>query len=315
MIPLPQKPKVIQKHGNSAVFEIEGLYPGYGVTIGNALRRVLYSSLEGAAVTSIKIKGASHEFSTIPGILEDAVEIILNVKQLRFKIDGNEPQTATISVKGEKEITASDIKVPTQLTVINKDARIATITDKKTDFEMELRVEKGLGYMLAEQRKKVKTEIGIVELDAVFTPIKKVNFEVENMRVGDKTDFNKLKLLIETDGSIAPEEALTQASEILVAHFNVCIPEKVEQEKSKITEKEEGAEKKESGNASQINIEDLKLSTRTINALISGGVKTLGGLMRKDEKDLLELEGLGDKGMKEIRKVLKKYGLELKEEK
>jgi len=310
MIPLPQKPKIVEKKGNSAIFEIEGLFPGYGVTVGNALRRVLFSSLEGASITVVKIKGVGHEFSTIKGVLEDVIEITLNLKQIRFKMQGNEPQKATIIARGEKEIRASDIKTPSQLEVINKDAYIATITDKKTELEIELQIEKGLGYISAEQLRKGKVEIGTMVLDAIFTPIRKVNFEVENMRVGDRTDFNRLKLFIETDGSIAPEDSLIRASEILVEHFNVCMPEK-EAEK---TEKKNGAGIKEKGeDAIQLKIEDLKFSTRTINALTAGGIKTLGGLSRKSAESLKEVEGLGGKGFEEIKKVLKKYGFQLKE--
>lgn len=309
MIPLPQKPKIIKRESNSATFEIEGLFPGYGMTIGNALRRVLFSSLEGAAITTVKIKGVSHEFSTIPGVLEDVAEICLNLKQVRFKLRGEEMQKAAISVKGEKEIKASDIKTPAQLEVINRDVYIAAITNRKTELELELQVERGLGYVPAEQRKKEKAEIGTINLDAAFTPIRKVNFEVENMRVGDKTDFNRLRILIETDGSIAPEEALVRASGILVEHFKFCTPE-IEKIESKKTE--ENKEEKSTEQKLEIQIEELKLSARVINALAGGGVKTLGGLARKSEKDLLGMEGFGEKGLKEAKKALKKYGLSLR---
>lgn len=312
MIPLPQKPRIIQKEGNTATFEIDGLYPGYGVTLGNALRRVLFSSLEGAAITSVRIKGAPHEFSTIPGILEDVIEIIINLKQIRFTMEGLEPQLATLTKKGEWEIKASDIKTSSQLEVINKGIHVATLTSKKSEIDIELFVEKGLGYIPAGQRKKGKTEIGTILIDAIFTPIRKVNFEVENMRVAERTDFNRLRLFIETDGSITPEKALNQASEILVEHFNLCAIE--EAEKPQRQERgEESAKGKEAGeDVLETKIGDVKLSARTINALIGGGVKTIAGLVRKSEKDLLGLEGLGEKGLKEIKKALKKYNLELK---
>lgn len=313
MIPLPQKPSIIKKEPNVAEFEIEGLYPGYGITIGNALRRVLLSSLPGAAITQINIKNVSHEFSAIPHVLEDVVEIILNLKQIRFKLHGDEAQTASIKVSGENKVKAASIKTPAQLEVMNKEAHIATITDKKGDFEMEIQIERGLGYVPVEQRKKDKLPIGSIAIDAIFSPVKKVNFEVENMRVGERTDYNRLKILIETDGSIAPEEALSKACEILIGHYEIIKPEFVKESKKEAKKEKEGKAAKESEEeVSQIKIEDLKFSTRTINALQNGGIKTLGGLARKSEKDLSELEGLGDKGMKEIKKVLKKYGFELK---
>ncbi len=232
MIPLPLKPKIIEKKENRARFEIEALYPGYGVTIGNSLRRVLLSSLEGAAVTQMKIKGVSHEFSTIPGILEDVIQIMLNLKQLRFRIYTDEPQKATLKVKGEREVKGSDFKIPAQLELVNKDCHIATLTDKKTELEMEIQIEKGIGYSPREARKKEKLEIGTIPLDAIFTPVRKVAFQVENMRVGERTDFDRLFLEIETDGTITPESALTEASEILLSHFSLLFesfkkPEKV----------------------------------------------------------------------------------------
>lgn len=221
MIPLPFKPKIIKKEGNKAIFEIEALYPGYGVTIGNSLRRVLLSSLSGAAVTQVKIKNVPHEFSTIPGILEDVIQIILNLKQLRFKIYTEEPQKATLKMKGEKEVKGSDFEIPAQLELVNKDCHIATLTDKKAELEMEIQIEKGLGYSPREARKKEKLEIGTIPLDAIFTPVRKVAFRVENMRVGERTDFDRLFLEVETDGTISPEQTFFQASDILVKHFGL----------------------------------------------------------------------------------------------
>jgi DNA-directed RNA polymerase subunit alpha len=221
VIPLPLQPKVIEKKGNKAVFEIEALYPGYGVTIGNSLRRVLLSSLSGAAVTQMKIKGVPHEFSTIPGVLEDVIQIMLNLKQLRFKIYTEEPQKAILKVKGEKEVKGSDFEIPAQLELVNKDCHIATLTDKKAALEIEIQVEKGVGYLPRENRKKEELEIGTIPIDAIFTPIRKVAFRVENMRVGERTDFDKLFLEVETDGTISPETAFSQAADILVKHFSL----------------------------------------------------------------------------------------------
>lgn len=219
MIPLPSQPKVIEKKDNSAIFEIEGLWPGYGVTIGNSLRRVLLSSLPGAAVTQVKIKGVQHEFSTIPGVLEDVITVLLNLKQLRFRLHTDEPQKARLVVKGEKEVRGSHFDLPSQIDLMNKDTHIATLTDRKAEFDVEILVEKGMGYDPVESRKKTKLEIGNIAVDAIYTPIRKVSYRVENMRVGEKTDFDRLILELETDGAISPEEAMTQASEVLVGHF------------------------------------------------------------------------------------------------
>ncbi|OGZ33499.1 MAG: DNA-directed RNA polymerase subunit alpha [Candidatus Portnoybacteria bacterium RBG_13_41_18] len=309
-IPLPQKPKIILKSENSATFEIEGCYPGYGITLGNALRRVLLSSLPGASATGFKIKGVQHEFSTIPHVAEDAIELMLNLKKVRFKLYGDEPVTVTLSVKGQKDVMASDIKTSSEIEVINKDQHIAALTDKKADFEMEIKVEKGLGFVPVERRKKEKLDIGMIALDAIFTPVLKANFEVENMRVGEQTDFNRLKILVETDGSITPEEAFLETTKILVDQFGQFL--KTEEENKEENEIGETIEAAETDEISKIKIEELKLSTRIFNALNEGGIKTLGGLAKKNETTLLEIEGMGEKGIKEIKKVLKKYELEMK---
>src|SRR4030043_2422757 len=227
MLPLPRPPKIIEKKGNRILFEIEALYPGYGVTVGNALRRVLLSSLSGAAVTQVKFKGIHHEFSTIPGVLEDVINIMLNLKQLRFKIFSDEPQKATLKVKGEKIIKGSDFKLPSQVELVNKNCHIATLNSKSADLEMEIQIEKGVGYSSRETRKKTagsmqeKLEIGAISLDASFTPVKRVSYRVENMRVGERTDFDRLFLEIETDGIIDPEQAFWQAANILINHFSL----------------------------------------------------------------------------------------------
>lgn len=219
MIPLPSQPKIIEKKDYSAIFEIAGLYPGYGVTVGNSLRRVLLSSLPGAAVTQVKIKGAQHEFSTIPGVMEDVITILLNIKQLRFKLHTDEPQKAVLSIKGIKTVKASAFETPSQLELVNKDAHLATLTAKSSSLDIEILVEKGLGYEPVESRKMGKLEIGTIAVDAIFTPVRKVSYRVENMRVGEKTDFDKLILELETDGTLTPEEVFSQAADILVKHF------------------------------------------------------------------------------------------------
>ena len=227
-ISLPLKPKVIKKDDNHAIFEIDNCYPGYGITIGNAFRRVLLSSLSGAAITAVKIKGVSHEFSTMPNVLEDVIQIILNLKQIRFKLNADiNEMKVELKINGEKEVKAKDIKVTSEIEVINKDAHIATLTSPKAKLEMEIEIGTGLGYVPVEQRRKEKLEIGAIALDAMYTPIKKVNYEVENMRVGDKTDFNRVKIDIETDGSIEPEKAFDRAANILLEQFGVFATENI----------------------------------------------------------------------------------------
>jgi len=308
-INLPQKPKIVKTEGNRTIFEIEGLYPGYGVTLGNALRRVLLSSLPGAAIVGVKISNVHHEFSTIPHVAEDVIEIILNLRQVRFKKFVEEPVKLFLSVKGEKEVRAKDIKATSEIEIINPEAPIATLTDKKAELEIDIEVASGLGFVPVESRKKEKLEIGIIAVDSLFSPIRKVNFEVENMRVGDRTDYNRLRLDLETDGSISAQDAFLQACKSLVEQFSVLAGAEEE-----VATDVESADKEDDDEASKTKVEDLKLSTRTVNSLIEGGIRTAGGLAKKNESALKELEGMGEKGIGEVRKALKKLGLTLKEE-
>ena len=215
-IALPSKPRVVSESERSGTYEIDGLYPGYGFTLGNSLRRIILSSLPGAAVTHVKIPGVSHEFSTIEGVKEDVVTILLNLRKIRFKLLSDEPQTITLSVKGPKEVTAAELKLPGQVEVLNPEQRIADVTGK-VNFELEIRAERGLGYIPKEEHQKERVDIGTIALDAIFSPIRRANYEVENMRVGDRTDFNRLRMLIETDGTIAPREALERSIETSVS--------------------------------------------------------------------------------------------------
>jgi len=217
---IAQSVQILGKEKNSALIGIKGLYPGYGVTVGNALRRILLSSIAGAAITTVKIDNVLHEFSTIPGVLEDVLEIVLNLKQVRVKMLGSEPQDLFLEAKGEGEVKAGDIKVPSNCQIVNPELHIATLTDKKASFKIEMKVEKGIGFLPAEEIRKNSAESNAIFLDAIFSPIRKVNFEVEDMRVGEKTNYNFLKLYIETDGTIDPIEAYNQALEILVEQFN-----------------------------------------------------------------------------------------------
>lgn len=314
-ITLPKKPKVITKDNFKATIEVEDIYPGYGMTLGNALRRVLLSSLEGAAITMVKIKGVPHEFSTIPSVAEDVMEILLNLKQLRFVLHSSEPQQARLKVSGEKAVTAADIECPSQLEVVNSSAHIAELTDKSASLDVEMTIEKGFGYVPSEQGKKEKLDVGAIALDAIFTPIRKINYEVEDMRVGDRTDFNRLRVFIETDGTIDPEEAFVTAAKILVDQFvqltslggghASLMDQEIQQEKEPVKRDD----------VLKTKIADLELPARVINALEAAGIKTVSGLLRKTETDLLQVEGMGEKTVGEVVKVLQGLGLMLKEEK
>lgn len=311
-IVLPSKPKIISEEGSSGVYEIDGLYPGYGYTLGNLLRRVILSSIPGVAITSVKINGVDHEFSTMKGVKEDVINIILNLKKVRFKIVNDEEQTVEIKVKGIKDVTAADIKVPGQVEVLNADQFIASITDKNTDLSIEMKIQKGLGFVPKETIQKDKVEIGTIALDAIFTPMRRVNYEVENMRVGDRTDFNKLKVFIETDGSISPSDTLEKSIFIVIEQLKAIVgfeePEEVKEiEKSK---KEDAGD--EDSEFLKTRIEGLDLSVRTVNALSGANIRTVGGLAKKKEKDLGDIEGLGLKGINEIKKALSNFGITLK---
>ncbi|MBP7822334.1 MAG: DNA-directed RNA polymerase subunit alpha [Candidatus Moranbacteria bacterium] len=237
-ISLPQEPKYTELSPSHGKIEILECYPGYGTTLGNAIRRVLLSSLEGAAVTSVKIKGVTHEFTTMPGVMEDMVQIILNLKQVRFRMESEEPMTISLKSKGEGKVTAGDFKVSTGLEIVNPDQIIATLSDKKAEIDMEVEVARGIGYIPVEQQEREK-EIGTIAIDAIYTPVKRVNFEVENMRVGKRTDYDKITIEIMTDGSIAPDGAFNKAVDILMSQFSalaskeVAAPEKIE----KVTKK------------------------------------------------------------------------------
>jgi DNA-directed RNA polymerase subunit alpha len=211
--------KTISEDSRQGVFEIEGLYAGYGLTIGNALRRVLLSSLPGAAVTYLKIKNAPHEFTTLPGVKEDVVELLLNFKKLRFKMHTSEPQTLLLKVKGERVVTAADIKPNSQAEIVNLDEVLATLTDKNAELNIEITVERGLGYSAVESRKGEKLSVGVIAVDAFFSPVRKVNYVIDNMRVGERTDYNRLRVEIETDGTISPSSALHKSASILKDHF------------------------------------------------------------------------------------------------
>lgn len=316
-IALPSKPKIVTEEGFKGVYEIDGLYPGYGHTLGNSLRRIILSSLPGAAIVELKVRGAGHEFSTIEGIKEDLISIILNIKKIRLSLQGEESQTIKIKATGPKVITAGDIETPSQVRIMNKDQVIFNLTEKGKVVEMEMRVQRGLGYVPKEQIQKDRVEVGTITLDGIFTPIRRVHYETENMRVGDRTDFNRLRILIETDGTITPKEALEKSIETMIMQLKAIVGFKEEIE---IPHEEVSMKKIEKVDIVNDDLEDflktrietLNLSTRTINALTAANIRTAGGLAKKKEDDILEIEGLGDKGLQEIKKILGEHGLILK---
>lgn len=315
---LPSKPAVVSEDELVGVYEIEGLYPGYGHTLGNSLRRIILSSLPGFAVTSIKVDGVPHEFSTIEGVKEDLITIILNLKRVRFKVIGDLPQVVTLKAKGPKAVTADDLETPGQVEVVNKDGYLATITGKGVELSLELTLEKGLGYVPKEALQKDKVDIGLIAVDAIFTPIRRVSYEVEPMRVGNRTDYNRLRITIETDGAISPRAALESSIETMINQLkaiigfkeeNFSLPEAATADFNESVGKE--AEKKDADSL-KTRIEDLNLSVRTMKALAAASIRTVGGLTRKKEDDLLAISGLGEKGVQEIKRALSNYGIILK---
>lgn len=323
-ITIPQKPKYTSIDEKTGKMEIEGCYPGYGTTLGNTLRRVLLSSLPGSAIIAVKIKGATHEFSTIPNVLEDVIQIILNLKQVRFKLHRDEPVKASLKVKGEKTITAGMFKCPSDIEVITKDAHIATITNPKGEIDIEVEVGNGLGYVPVEQQERGEKEIGVIAVDAIYTPIRRVNYTVDNMRVGKKTDYEKITLEMSTDGSISPQEAFSKAVTILVDQFSTLADiEKAFEEKEPVsakveqiekwTKKEKEIEREDPG---KIEVNVLKsLSTRTLNVLEKNKVAVIEDIIKMTEAQLNDLDGMGAKGLKEIKKAIGDFGLNLKQDK
>jgi len=304
---------------NSARFVCEPLPQGFGHTLGTSLRRVLYSSIPGAAITSVKIQGAAHEFSTISGMLEDVLELSLNLKGIAVRLHGSEPQVATINIKGEREITAKDIETPSQVEIVTKNVHIATLTGKSSHLEMELTIEPGMGYETVEDRGTQKADIGTLPLDAVFSPVRKVNFTVQDMRVGDRTDFNRLAIDVETNGTIGPEDAFKAAVQVLLEHFSMIggsLGEEKKEESEKEGEDAAGAKEKSakpSEETTKMAITELRISARTLHVLEDHSIKTVGGLLRKSVQDLSELEGMGDKAIQEVQKALKRIKASLKD--
>jgi DNA-directed RNA polymerase subunit alpha len=311
---LPSNPKIVSEKGFSGVYEIDGLYPGYGHTLGNSLRRIILSSIPGVSIITVKIDGVDHEFSTMKGVKEDVINIILNLKKVRFKVVNDEEQTVTLKVKGIRDVTAGDITVPGQVEVLNPEEHIAFITDKATELSIEIKIQKGLGFIPKEEIQKDKVEIGVIAMDAIFTPVKRVNYEVENTRVGDRTDFNKLTFSIQTDGSITPAEALEKSIFIILEQLKAIVgfEEPIEVKEVKKADKGEDKDSEADPEFLKTRIEGLDLSVRTVNALSNANIRTVGGLAKKKAEDLNDIEGLGAKGIQEIKKALSNFGIILK---
>lgn len=315
-ITLPSKQRIVSEEGMQGVYEIDSLYPGYGQTLGNSLRRIILSSLPGAAVTQVKIEGVPHEFASMDGVRETVIEILLNLKRVNLVLHGDEPQIIRLSAKGPKSATAADFSMPSQVEIKNPEQHIADISGK-TVLELEATVERGLGYVPREVLTKDKVEIGTIALDATFTPIRRVNYEVENMRVGDRTDFNRLRILIETNGAISPREALERSIETMIHQLKAVVGF---QETESAGAAGEGflpvksSAKEGSSDALKAKIEDLGLSARVASALADGGIRSVAGLIRKSPSALKEFDGIGDKAVDEISTALRAIGLALKDD-
>jgi DNA-directed RNA polymerase subunit alpha len=317
-VTLPSKPRVVSEEGLQGVYEIDSLYPGYGHTLGNSLRRIILSSLPGASITSVKIEDVQHEFATVDGIRETVMEVLLNLKRVHFALHGDEAQTVRLSVKGPKEVTAADFSLPSQVTIANPEQHLMSVTGKAS-FELEATIERGLGYVPREVLTKEKVDIGTIALDATFTPIRRVNYEVENMRVGDRTDFNRLRILIETNGTIAPREALESSIEIMIHQLKSIVGFQ-DNDENESASSGSSVMMDDSGiidgpkDAAKMKVEDLAVGARIITALTDAGIKTVAGLSRKSAGALKELDGIGDKAVTEIEDALAAVGAALKGE-
>ena len=318
-VALPSKPRVVKEDEFSGLFEIDGLYPGYGHTLGNSLRRIILSSLPGAAITQVKIDGVEHEFSTIDGVREDVITVLLNLKRIRLAMHSEGPLTITLKHSGVGVVTAGDLTVPSQIEILNPEQPIAEVTEKSTKLNFDITVEHGLGYVPREVHKKDKVEIGVIALDAVFTPIRRVNYEVENMRVGDRTDFNRLRIFIETDGTLTPRKALENSIEIMIHQLKAVIgfqeqgSSEVKHTVSDVQTDSTSAGNEPDSEILKTRIETLDLSTRTLGALEAANIRTVGGLVRKKKDDILALDGIGPKGVEEIERILTSLNIGLKE--
>jgi DNA-directed RNA polymerase subunit alpha len=288
-------------------FSVQPLERGFGTTIGNALRRVLLSSLPGAAITTIRIDNVFHEFSTIPGVVEDVATIVLNLKEVRIKLINKRPDKINLHLKGAKDFVAGDLQNgTTDFEILNPDLHLATLNED-ADFKMEIRIGRGKGYVPAEENKMPDQPIGTIPLDAVFSPIRRVSFVVEATRVGQKIDYEKLTLEIETDGSITPDDALTYAGKILKDHIQLFINFDIEPEEEETSEIDE--EVLRIRKLLKMSVDELELSVRSHNCLMAANIKTIGDLVKRDEQEMLKFRNFGRKSLTELTKILEEKGL------
>ena len=306
-----QKPKKLEKEDVSEKFGrfvSEPFERGYAVAIGNAIRRILLSSIPGAAVTSVKIEGVQHEFATIQGVMEDVSEIILNIKQIKIVLEGDAPKKVYLEASGEKEVTAGDIKTDSDIKILNPELHLATLTSREAKLNMEMEIDSGRGYVTAEKNKRADMPIGTIPVDSIFTPVTNVKLEVENTRVGQITDYDKLILEITTDGRVAAETTLTQAALILREYLNIFITQEGEIE---IKEERIDEEKEKLKSMLSKSVEELELSVRSSNCLKNANIKTIADLVTKSEVDMLKYRNFGRKSLNEIKEVLSEMGMGL----
>lgn len=304
-IQLPNKISFEELGGNKYRVVMEPLYPGYGMTVGNSMRRILLSSLPGAAVTSVKIRGVDHEFSTVPNVKEDVVEIILNLKQMRMKVYSDHPVRLELKVKGEKTVTAGDFKKNSDVEIVNPSLHIATLDNKSADLEMEVMVQAGRGYVPVEIRENEKMEIGTIAVDAIYTPMKNVNFEVQPVRVGQITNYDQLTITLETDGTINGKDAIETSAKILLDHYKLFSPEYLDPAKEEPVvnlAEDEGIKVTE-----EDDLKSLGLSNRSYNALTKNNITKISQLQTITEEQLNVLDGLGAKSIEEIKRLIKGY--------
>ncbi len=300
----------IDNDSNYAKFVCEPLERGYGITIGNSLRRILLSSLPGSAITSVKIDGVLHEFSTIPNVVEDVPEIVINLKSVRLKLDQNEEKTLRIDVKGPGEVKAGDIITDGTVEILNPDLHIATVSEGGI-LKMELTADMGRGYNNAEKNKKPDQAIGVLPIDSIYTPVKKVNYSVENTRVGQRVDYDKLTIEVWTDGSLKPYEALSLAAKVMTGHLELFIDLSETAKNTQVMiEKEENKKER----VLEMSIEDLELSVRSFNCLKRAGISTVEDLTNKSESDMMKVRNLGKKSLDEVTNKLHALGLDFRKD-
>jgi len=328
-IVLPKKMNVVSEDGTKGVYEIEGLYPGYGHTLGNSLRRIILSSLPGVSITAVKIKGADHEFATLDGVKEDVLTILLNLKKIRFALYTEGEVVLKLSVKGNKNVTAADFETTGGVEIMTPEQEIADVTSKTGSLDIELTLAKGVGFISKEDFVDAPKGIGIILVDAIFSPIRKVNYEVENMRVGDRTDYNLLRVNLETDGSISAKEALEQSLQIMINQFRSILDLKqiedikatpIDLSEDKIVKVSEVPEVDEIDEEERVEllktrIDTLDFSARTEKSLNEASIRTLGGVVQKSAEDLLALDGFGQKSLEEVLETLATFKLNLKDSK